>query len=335
MTIKILRVGDPHVKINNLEESQKLIDFVIKTAQEEKVAHIEILGDLMHLHAVKRVEVEDFWYRNLLAMCKMFKVIALVGNHDMANSGDKKIILHGLKPFELIENLTIVEKPINIKVGNGVITYAPYMKDNQAFLTQVNKLHKGSKKLLVAHQTFTGAQYDNGFYAPDGIEPELVMHEGIISGHVHGTSIIGKCLYVGTPKWDTMADANKSKGIWIFEHADDMSLTDSKFISTAEIVTPITKTVLFEGEAEPELDQKARNYIEFRGKTEWINKMKKKYKGIAQIKAVPVDRKISSNSVGEKYDISQFLDKNFQPIAGVSKLNIKGYLEVLSGSQNS
>ena len=329
--MKILRIGDPHVKINNLEESQKIIDFVIKTARSVKISHIEILGDLMHQHAVKRVEVEDFWYRNLTKLCSEFTVIILVGNHDMANSGDKNSNLHGLKPFELIKNLTIVEKPVNIRVGEGIITYAPYMKDNDAFVAQVNELHYGGSNLLVAHQTFMGAQYDNGFYAPDGIEPELIFHKEIISGHVHTTSQVGKCLYVGTPKWDTMSDANQKKGIWIFEHNADMTIKNQGFLSTEKVATPITKTVLLEGEPEPDLDPKARNYIEFKGKTEWINKMKKKYKGKAQIKAIPLDRKVSVTSIGEKYNIGDYLTNTFEPINNVSKLDIKTYLESLNG----
>ena len=60
-----LLLGDPHVKKSNLEESQKLMNFVIDVAVSRKVDSIEILGDLFHTHAVKRLEVEDFWIKTL------------------------------------------------------------------------------------------------------------------------------------------------------------------------------------------------------------------------------------------------------------------------------
>jgi hypothetical protein len=46
--LRILRVGDPHVKVTNIEESERLVEFVAEKAIELKVDRIEILGDLFH-----------------------------------------------------------------------------------------------------------------------------------------------------------------------------------------------------------------------------------------------------------------------------------------------
>ena len=59
--MKVLRVGDPHITVRNLDEALKLLAFIFEMARKYKVDRIEFLGDLMHTHAVIRVEVLDFW----------------------------------------------------------------------------------------------------------------------------------------------------------------------------------------------------------------------------------------------------------------------------------
>ena len=59
--MKILRVGDPHITVSNIEESKKLLDTILLIATDNKVNCIEFLGDLFDNHSVIRSEVLDFW----------------------------------------------------------------------------------------------------------------------------------------------------------------------------------------------------------------------------------------------------------------------------------
>jgi DNA repair exonuclease SbcCD nuclease subunit len=309
------------------------MDFAIESAIEYKCDTIEFLGDLFHTHAIMRIEVVDFWQ-------KVFEKIeienidcrVLVGNHDQPGSKEKEQEMNALNIFE--DNIgdsfrTIINKPMII----DNIAYIPYMSDKQDFIHAAKILYEqGATKLLVAHQTFTGAVYENGFYAPDGIDPAEVPQEKIISGHIHKNQEIGKCLYPGTPKWDTMSDANEDKGIWIFEHEEDGSYGNNGFIPTCDVVTPIYKHVMNEGDPEPEFVENAKNYLELVGKSAWITKIKKKYKGKVNIKARPTDRKKSSLGSQEKLSIKKYLEEDFEQIDGVSKEDIHNYLEVLNES---
>lgn len=327
--MKILRIGDPHITVRNLEEAENLILFVRDQANKYEVDRVEFLGDLMHTHAVLRVEVVDFWMRAFTKFNYKIHIVALVGNHDQPGSKEKEHTMNSLNVFRSLNDdyttIDIIDKPCQI---NG-IAYIPYMSDHTAFLKATQDLYdQGATKLLVAHQTFTGATYENGFYAEDGIDPILVPQETIISGHIHKQQQIGKCFYPGTPKWDTMSDANENKGIWLFEHNSDGSIKNKQFISTKDVVTPIEKHVLNEGDTEIELNEKARNYIELVGSTAWITQMKKKYKGIAAIKARPSDRKHAMILNKDKmFSLFDHLDNAFKPIDGVSKEDIKTYLK--------
>ena len=60
--MKILRVGDPHVKPNNLKEFREaLMRFALSEAIARKVDVLEILGDLFDTHSIVRLEVLEFW----------------------------------------------------------------------------------------------------------------------------------------------------------------------------------------------------------------------------------------------------------------------------------
>lgn len=314
--------------ISNLKDSEALMDFIIDTAKKEKVDKIEFLGDQFHTHAVVRVEVLDFWKKSFEKLSELeIPVLALVGNHDQPGSREKEQLMNSLNVLGNIPYVTIINSSREL---DG-IAYIPYMSDHDAFLQASAELYKnGATKLLVAHQTFTGATYDNGFYAEDGIEPALVHQEKIISGHIHKQQELGKCFYPGTPKWDTMSDANEDKGVWIYNHNDDGSVKDKTFISTKDVVTPIYKQVYEEGKEAPELIEGARNYLELKGKTSWITKVKKKYKGKANIKASPTDRRGVRVGSKDLISISEYVNKYFEVVDGVDKKDINEYLEALN-----
>lgn len=322
---KILRVGDPHVQISNLKDSERLFDFIIKIALERKIKTIELLGDLFHTHAVKRIEVEDFWSNTFRKMDKNnISCRALVGNHDQVGSKEKEQQMNALNIF-IPEDDRSLRLIINQPRVVGKIAYIPYFSNEEAFLKACNDLYQqGATELLVAHQTFTGAQYENGFFSEEGIDPALVPQKQIISGHIHKSQQVGKCFYPGTPKWDTMADVNQSKGIWVFTHDVSGEYVDKEFISTSEIVTPIVSYHIKEGDVIPKfIDPKARNYITLEGKTAWVNKVKTQFKG-HNIKIKATDKVLNKNNTN--LSIDKYLEIEFEPVAGISKEELKQFI---------
>lgn len=318
---KVLRCGDPHIQISNLKDSESLMNFIIKTALEKEVHSIEFLGDLFHTHAVKRVEVEDFWYNTFNKIQQnSIRCRVLVGNHDQVGSKEKEQVMNSLNVFGDTDLRDIISQPVILRN----IAYIPYHSDHEQFLKAAHDLYEqGATELLVAHQTFTGAQYENGFFSEEGIDPGLIPQRQIISGHIHKSQQVGNCFYPGTPKWDTMSDANQPKGIWVFTHDDNGMYIDKEFISTEDIVTPITSIEIKEGDEIPKLNLNARNYITLEGKTAWINKIKKEIKN-CNIKIKPTDRTV--NKIDANITIDKFLENDFEPISGVTKQDLKDFL---------
>jgi UDP-2,3-diacylglucosamine pyrophosphatase LpxH len=84
--MKIVRVGDPHIRPQNIAEAELLMQFIYNLCTGAPTDRLEILGDLFHTHAVVRLEVLEFWNKWLQRFSDVIETVVLVGNHDL--SGD-------------------------------------------------------------------------------------------------------------------------------------------------------------------------------------------------------------------------------------------------------
>jgi len=293
----ILRLGDPHVKASNIDEMDRLLFFIADTAVERKVDRIEILGDAFHTHAVLRLEVLDYWTNAFEHLTDICEVVVLVGNHDISGSYNSDISALDIFIKTKNKNLHI----INLPRVMGPIGYMPYIHDNTKFVESANHLVSYGAKTLVCHGTFSGSKYENGFYAPDGVDPELLDFQTIISGHIHArqrfvTSKGQSVIYPGTAYWQSASDANQPKGLWLVKH-DDASgaILSEEFISTENVCQPIIGLEYKEGEEMPIWANNARVTVELIGSSAWIAQEKAKLKGLCSIKTKITDKKKSED----------------------------------------
>lgn len=304
--MKILRIGDPHVRVTNLEEWEKLAHFIVDVALEKSPDRIEILGDLFHTHAVIRLEVQDFWTCWLETLSDKQELFVLRGNHDM--SGDHNLNISALSIFNRLKkkNLHIIENP----QAYGVYGYVPYHHDNDRFVEHANNLAKEGCKILVCHQTFSGSKYENGFYDPNGIDPDLLKFDTIISGHIHARQRFGKVIYPGTPVWSSSSDANQPKGLWLVEHDDLGKIVEEEFVDTSKVCTPYIELIYSEGDQEPIVPSNAKVSLILKGSSAWISREKEKFKGKVNLKAKFTDvKKVETRKVGKGFE--DFLRNTF------------------------
>jgi DNA repair exonuclease SbcCD nuclease subunit len=305
--MKILRLGDPHVKPNNIKESDALMVFVFNKCKELKVDRLEILGDLADTHSILRLEVLEFWQNWIRKLSKnKIQTIILRGNHDVG--GDYSNDYSWLHVFGHLENITIVIDPIEFQ-GIG---YMPYIHDNKEFVEKANELAKYSK-VLVSHTTYQGSKYDNGMYAPDGVDPDLLdpSFTSLITGHVHSEQEFGRVWYPGTARWLSKSCANRRKGIWLCEHADDGTLLSKEFISTESVCTPIISLNWKEGQEKPVIPANAKVDIELIGSSEWVTKTKKELIGSVSVSSKITDTKKSKERKSGK-SLYEFLSKHYE-----------------------
>jgi len=233
----------------------------------------------------------EFWTDWLDTLNDLCPTYVLVGNHDQ--SGDYGSNSNALSVFSKLKNknIHIVETAMIV----GSIGYMAYVHDQKRFLELALGLKEQGVKTLVCHQTFAGSQYENGFYAPDGINPDDLPFEIIISGHIHAMQRFGKVIYPGTARWDSISDSNEIKGIWLFEHDDSGKILKETLIPTNDVCIPILSFTWQEGYEEPVIPENSRSAVELIGSSDWISKQKIKFKGKVAIKTKITDKSRSEN----------------------------------------
>jgi predicted MPP superfamily phosphohydrolase len=300
--MKTLYCGDPHFKHTQKDEMEHLMGFVRDTACKNEVDQIVLLGDLNDTHGILRTDNEVFWTKWLDILSRNQELTVLVGNHDMKNQGDDNEMENSLSIFNLMgkEGLRIIQSP----VAFGTFAYMPYIHDTKRFVEQANALAEQGAKVLICHGEFSGALYDNGFPIPNGVNPEDLNFDLVISGHIHSRSAIGKIRYPGTARWMTSSDANKEKGIWLVEHDDKTGMiVKEEFLDTSHVCTPIYSYQYIEGGPEIEIPSNSRASVELIGSSEWVSKQKAKFKGIASVSSKITDKAKSANrKTGNSFD---------------------------------
>lgn len=307
--MKSLYLGDPHIQVANLDESDDLMNFIVDVCIKYQPDQMVILGDLFHNFAVVRTEILDFWKEWLDTLSESQKLIVLTGNHDLANSGDDEYKSNALNVFGLMKkkNLSIIQNA----QAQGIFGFVPYMNDQEKFIEIANGLKSYGAKVLVCHQDFDGGQYETGYYCPNGVNPDKLDFDTIIGGHIHKRQRFGKVILPGTARWMISSDANEPKGLWLVDH-DDISgaILSEEFIDTSSVCSPIYEFIYRQGEIEPTLPLGARISLELIGNSDWIDKEKIKFKGKASIKTtitdeVKIEGRRATGSL-EEYLISVF-----------------------------
>ncbi len=202
--MKILFIGDPHLKINKFELAQQFLSWLNKTIASVKPDLVVNLGDTFDTHAVIRSEIMTEFMRHVSHTTEICEYVYLLGNHDMFKPNDAKY--HALLHLKgLIPRLHIMDE---IKEA-WEITFVPYQHDPGNF-------PKNTRKLCVAHQTFKGADYGD-ITTKDGVDSTLVDADTIISGHIHKRQVLGKVIYPGSPFSQSVSDINQVKGVMLYD----------------------------------------------------------------------------------------------------------------------
>lgn len=240
--MRLLLVGDPHVTADELTDSQALLDGVFALYGQLEPDMVVFMGDLHHNHALVRVEVTDFWLRNL-SRFPAHKVAVILGNHDRPNDASSEA--HALQAYRKL--CTVVDQPTWLfeDFGKPHVLAMPYYHSKEDFVNEHMEESKPIAPLVtLCHQTFDGSKYENGFYAPDGLDPRILGAPRVISGHIHTAQTItwegGYVQYIGSPRWRSISDANEAKSVVLYDTVQDtFTLFD-----TSEWCSPIGKAAI-------------------------------------------------------------------------------------------
>jgi DNA repair exonuclease SbcCD nuclease subunit len=226
--MKFLFCGDPHATTDSLAEMNRLVDYIIEEAKKHKVDAVVFLGDQYHNHSIIQLSVLNFWDSAFKRMkVAGLRIIALVGNHDKSGTAGERA-----SSMMLHQEVELVDEP---KTISGIL-FVPYIHDPDEFIKVCNE---HPTPMVVCHQTFQGAMFENGFKVPDGVEPDALPQEQILSGHIHMPQISGKVHYPGAPRWRSVSDANVERHLWVVDHTQNGLIGNITKLPTAGVCKPI------------------------------------------------------------------------------------------------
>jgi DNA repair exonuclease SbcCD nuclease subunit len=207
--MNILVIGDPHLKISNIGNAEKFLNWIVELVEERKPDIVVNLGDTFHDHAVLRSEILGLFRKHFDAIIRLGSDYRYVlGNHDFFKPDSSKY--HALQSFKGIQGFTVYDEP---SIGDE-IGFVPYIPNPEDFPLQCSPI-------TFVHQTFTGAHYGGGYMAPDTeVDFNDVKADLIISGHIHVQQWLGdKVFYPGTPYAQSADDVDQDKGVFMLDTA--------------------------------------------------------------------------------------------------------------------
>lgn len=178
--MKILAIGDPHFRIDNIPEVEMFIDRIEELAKARKPDLIVCLGDLLHtherIHTIPLNKAYDFIRR----MSEIAFTYVLVGNHDYIQNQQFLTENHWMNAMKSWKNVCVVDKVVEHKF----ILLCPYVPNGRFVeaLTTFTDDYK-SYKFIFAHQEFYGCKM-GAIVSVDG-DKWSEDDPMIISGHIH------------------------------------------------------------------------------------------------------------------------------------------------------
>jgi DNA repair exonuclease SbcCD nuclease subunit len=187
--IKILAIGDTHIKTNNIPDIEIFLSELETLLKNENFDFIVNMGDLLDTHAkldTTCLNKANEFFRLLSSYSHLFSI---VGNHDFISNSQFLTNRHWLQSFKDSKfNMTIVDNIIVYQCKEKYFILCPYIPEgrfNEAIQTSekaMELLKEGKISCLFVHQTFNNAKMGSVISKDTD---DWTYSAPIISGHIH------------------------------------------------------------------------------------------------------------------------------------------------------
>lgn len=192
--MKILAIGDPHFRTNNISECELLHKQLINIISEQPPDLIIVLGDLLHYHERLHTTALNQAYKFINMLRNYTHTFILTGNHDFISNAQFLTDKHWMNALKEWKNVTIVDKVISFRQNNKHIILLPYVPPGR-FEEALNTLQESWKTAdaIFCHQEFYGVQM-GAIKSLDG-DKWLLDYPYVFSGHIHDRQQLQPNLY--------------------------------------------------------------------------------------------------------------------------------------------
>lgn len=221
--MQLLIVGDLHIMPDNLDETQVLIESLLKLIDDHPdIACVVFMGDTLdrfQTHDGFCVKAADDIFR---AVVRVRNVIILIGNHDIPHHRDYMSPVHAFLGYHGVPGITVVDVKAKIVTVQDVkilcVPYAPKGRFHDAMSTGFDtnaSLDQELKAidLVLGHQEIRGCKFDGATVSTDGDHYPKTWPL-LISGHIHTYQRSqANVWYVGSPRQVKFGDTYDDKTV--------------------------------------------------------------------------------------------------------------------------
>lgn len=241
MTQHILFIGDPHIKPDNGDEIDILLNEIERVFHLKKYDAIVIGGDVMHYHERLFTQALNKALEFIRRLSTLAFTYILVGNHDAVNNSIFLTDQHWMNALKTWDRVKIVDTVI--KVDDMILCpYVPPGRFIEALTTLSSKESKESKEsewqnasIIFAHQEFKGCKM-GAILSEDGDEWKY-DYPTVVSGHIHDFQKVGENIYYpGSPLQHSFGDSDQ-------RFLCDIFLNNDVKIEFISINVPVRKIV--------------------------------------------------------------------------------------------
>ena len=192
--MRVIAIGDPHFRVENIIEVELFIEKIGKLAKTENPDMIIVLGDLLHTHEKIFTIALNKAYEFIKILRDIAPTYVLVGNHDYIQNSQFLTENHWMNAMKDWDNVVIVDSVITVKKQGVKLVLLPYVP-NGRFQEALNTIDDDWKDAdcIFAHQEFFGCKMGAIISTDGDIWP--LEYPCIVSGHIHSRQIPQKNIY--------------------------------------------------------------------------------------------------------------------------------------------
>jgi hypothetical protein len=206
--MKVIAIGDPHFRTDNIPEVELFIDKLEELVKNENPDFIVILGDVLHTHERLHTIPLNKAYEFVNRMRNISKTFVLVGNHDYTANCQFLTENHWMNGMKEWSNVTIVDKVIHYDISNYKFVLCPYVPPKR--FEEALNTSDGWKNAtcIFAHQEFQGCKM-GAIVSVDG-DHWSESYPPVVSGHIHSKQTLKNVYYCGSSMQHAFGESEKN-----------------------------------------------------------------------------------------------------------------------------
>ena len=224
--VKVLCIGDPHIKVTNMVESEQMLEKLIEITNEKKPDFIVCLGDVLDRHSnihVSCLMMAEKMVDKLSSLCPFY---LLVGNHDRPNNSNFLTNEHPFNAMKKWKNVFVVDVFEKLEIDGKKFLFLPYVApgrlEEAIQIAMKDKNGGGSEDIRSYVSIFMHSEIYKckmGAIVSEQGDKYPLDYPLAISGHIHDYDHLQtNVIYVGTPIQQTYNEAqNKCISLFTFE----------------------------------------------------------------------------------------------------------------------